>query len=90
MWTKRHHLRQPGLVPMARHYSPILMQGKSPQGGKNKIFGFTVTVEPLDTVPYFTTRKHGDFDGLISGGAHFALSHTSSRRRFIQWLGIGS
>ncbi len=29
--------------------------------------GFKVTLEPLDTVPYLTTRKQGDFDGLISG-----------------------
>ena len=29
--------------------------------------GFKVTLEPLDTVPYLTTRKQGTFDGLISG-----------------------
>jgi ABC-type transport system substrate-binding protein len=29
--------------------------------------GFKVALEPLDTVPYLTTRKQGDFDGLISG-----------------------
>ena len=32
--------------------------------------GFQVTLEPLDTVPYLTARKQGDFDGLISGNTY--------------------
>ena len=29
--------------------------------------GFKVSLEPLDTVPYLTARREGNFDGLIQG-----------------------
>src|SRR5262247_2923660 len=29
--------------------------------------GFKVDLQPLDTIPFLQTRKHGDFDGLING-----------------------
>ncbi len=32
--------------------------------------GFKVTLEPLDTVPYLSARKEGDFDGLIGGNTY--------------------
>ena len=32
--------------------------------------GFKVTLEPLDTVPYLSARKHGDFDGLMQGNTY--------------------